>query len=76
MISGSSVQLQAWKQAEDGQGSIVRLFNPTARKASFTLTLPGGTKQVKMNLGRYELATYRLSTTGKTLRAEELMEHC
>jgi len=75
MISGSSVQLQAWKQAEDGQGSIVRLFNPTARKTSFTLTLPGNAKQLKMNLGRYELATYRLSRSGKTLRAEELMEH-
>ncbi|MHC4887408.1 MAG: glycosyl hydrolase-related protein, partial [Planctomycetota bacterium] len=72
-ISGGVVQLQAWKRAEDGKGTIVRLFNPTPRKAAFTLTLPGGAKK-PLILGRYELVTYRLSPSGKAFKGEDLME--
>lgn len=48
-VSGDVVQLTALKQAEAGQGLVVRLFNPTAQGQTATVTLPGTSKTVDLH---------------------------
>jgi alpha-mannosidase len=53
-----AVQLAALKPAENGQGLIARLFNPTAQTRQATLHL--GEEWLKFELAPYELQTWQL----------------
>ena len=41
ILSDNVVQITAFKQSEDGKGFIVRMFEPTGRPRTTTLTIPG-----------------------------------
>jgi alpha-mannosidase len=73
-LSDDCVQLSAMKRAADGDGFILRLFNPTARRRRATLAVPPLGLQAQLLLGPYELATCRLSPKRRTLRPDGLME--
>ena len=55
----SPVILTALKPTEDGEDTLLRLFNPTAEKASVTVTCPTLALSERLTLGVYEAATYR-----------------
>jgi alpha-mannosidase len=55
-VSGDVVQLIALKQAEAGQGLVVRLFNPTAQAQTATVTLSGASRT--LTLRPFEVVTY------------------
>jgi len=73
-LSDNTVQLSALKQAADGDGYVVRLFNPTASKRTTTVAVPSlGVKQ-KQTLGAYEIRSLRLDPSQKTLCEGDLLE--
>ncbi len=72
-LSDAAIQIPALKPAEDGQGLIVRLFNPTAQERSTVVRLPSTTLEVTLN--PFEIRTYRVidKTWSQTNLIEELI---
>jgi len=68
------VQLQACKQAEDGDGWILRLFNPTAVARNTRLRIPAAGVDMPVRLGHYELKTLRFDREGHTGYEADLIE--
>ncbi|HBL41094.1 MAG TPA: alpha-mannosidase, partial [Ruminococcaceae bacterium] len=56
------VQMTAFKKAEAGRGSVIRLFNPTADKQ--TATLKFNEKTARVCFGKYEIKTVLLDENG------------
>jgi hypothetical protein len=56
----SPVILTALKRSEDGQDTLLRLFNPTAAEAAVTVKCPSLDLCETLPLGVYEAATYRV----------------
>ena len=73
-LSGDVLQLSALKQAEDGKGFIVRLFNPTGKRRSATLTLPALKVKQRVSLGPYEIATLRVCPSSGKVVSTDLIE--
>ena len=64
VLSDSVLQLTALKQAESGNALIVRIFNPTDRPQSATLSLPTLGRKVPVKLGGYEVRTWKIPRSG------------
>jgi alpha-mannosidase len=60
-LTGEAVQITTLKQAESGEGMILRLFNPTDRPQSTTVSF--ATASRKVTLVPFEICTYRLDIT-------------
>ncbi|MFH2002776.1 MAG: glycoside hydrolase family 38 C-terminal domain-containing protein [Planctomycetota bacterium] len=74
-ITDSAVQVTALKKAEKSNHLIIRLFEPTGRPRSFTLTLPFIGLRTKVSLGAFEIKTLRIDTKkGKSMEVD-LMEN-
>lgn len=74
VLSDNVVQMAALKEADSGDGLIVRLFNPTERPRATTLAFPAiGLRPQKLRLGKFEIKTLRLSRAG-ALTETDLME--
>lgn len=56
------IQMTAFKQAENGDGSIIRLFNPTGENQSATLCL--NDKKLKLEFTKFEIKTVLLNENG------------
>ena len=61
-LTGDTVQMAALKRAEDGNGYIVRLFNPAPVPAAVTLTAEGHSCEV--SFGKFEIVSLRLTADG------------
>ncbi|HEX42833.1 MAG TPA: alpha-mannosidase [Phycisphaerales bacterium] len=73
VLSDDVVQIMAIKQAENGRGLIIRLFEPTGRGRTTTLTLPALKKKIRVELGGFEIRTLRIDPrTGKHVDADLL----
>ncbi len=71
LLSGNSVvQWTALKQAEDGNGWVVRLFNPTAQAQ--TATLQFADTEAALTFGAYEIKSLRYQNG--TLHETDLLE--
>ena len=55
-VTGDAVQLTTLKKAENGEGLIVRLFNPTILEQATTVNFPGTSKAVTFR--PFEIRTY------------------
>ena len=56
----SPVTLTALKKTEDGEDTMLRLFNPTANQTTAAVTCPALGVSETLPLGGYEAATYRV----------------
>ncbi|MGZ4886690.1 MAG: glycosyl hydrolase-related protein, partial [Candidatus Aminicenantales bacterium] len=74
VVDGPAVELSAFKKAEDGNGLIVRLFEPTGKSRAVTLGLPAFGVRKKVRLGGFEVKTLRFSPRTKTWAETDLME--
>ncbi|MGG6309421.1 glycoside hydrolase family 38 C-terminal domain-containing protein [Paenibacillus macerans] len=74
-LDDEAVQVAAFKRAEDGDGYILRLFEPTgqARKTSLSVPLLGLREEIRLN--GFEIATFRIDAKAGTLSVSELCEH-
>jgi len=74
-LSGRTVQLVALKRAHDGDGFIIRLFNPTARRSRTTLTMASGKHIIPLTLGAFEVRSLRYQPQSGQFADVDLMEH-
>ncbi len=56
------IQMTAFKKAEDGNGYVIRLFNPTDEKHSASLCF--GDRKAQFNFTKYEIKTILLDENG------------
>lgn len=71
-VEPENVVLAAMKGAEEGVGTILRLFETQGRAAQATITLPGG-RTLATPIAAWELKTLRLASDG-TVREVSLLE--
>jgi alpha-mannosidase len=72
-LSDDVVQLTALKQAEDGNGFVIRLFEPTGVARQTTLSVPSHDLSVTVELGGFEIKTLRLDTEAGTITEADLL---
>lgn len=73
-LLGGVVQVAAFKQAEDGKGYIIRLFEPTGQPRSTILSVPSLDLSVSLRLRGFEIKTFRLDPVARKLVETDLME--
>lgn len=69
------VQLTAFKQAADGDGHILRLFEPTGTARQTVVKLPPLGMAFPVSLTPFEVKTFRLDVSAKTLTETDMMEN-
>ena len=75
-LSDRAVQLTALKRAEDGSDLIVRLFEPTGRRRTTTLSVPSWDFRMPLQLQPFEIKTLRINLrTGRSTEVCLLEEH-
>lgn len=74
-LTDKVVQIAAMKQAEDGKGLIVRLFEPTGRRRKTNLVVPWANMKHAVTLGGFEIKTLRIDTRKGKVVEVDLMEN-
>ena len=74
VLDDPAVQLTAFKKAEDGDELIVRLFEPTGRGRSTTLSLPHLELKHSVRLAPFEIRTLAIDPSSRRVREVNLME--
>ena len=67
--------LSAFKEAEDGNGHILRVFEPTGRARETVVNLPPLGIRQPVSLGAFEVKTLRLFPGAKALVETDMMEN-
>lgn len=74
VLSDDVVQLAAMKEAQDGKGFILRLFEPTGTPRATTLSLPALGLSLDVRLGPFEIKTFRLEPQTRKFIECDVME--
>lgn len=74
VLSDDVAQMAAAKRAEDGNGLIVRLFEPTGQERTVTLSLPFCGMKEEVTLSPFEIKTLRIDPEKKTVVETDLLE--
>lgn len=74
LLSDDSVQMTAFKKAENSGNYIIRLFEPTGQKRSTVISLPAIGIEKTVEMGKFEIKTLKLDLEEKTLFEVDLME--
>jgi alpha-mannosidase len=75
VLSDPVVQLAALKRAEDGNGLIIRLFEPTGVERTTELDMPFLQARTKVSLKGFEIKTLRYLRKTKEFRNVDLLEN-
>lgn len=70
LLESEIIDCTAFKKAEDGDGFILRLFNPTEKEQTATVEWKG--EKTKVSFGKYEIKTLRLNESG--VKETDLLE--
>ena len=73
-LDDNVVQMPVFKRSEDGEGYIVRLFEPTGVARSTTLSIPALGIQQEVSLTPFELKTFWVDPESKRLTEADLLE--
>ncbi|SFA73988.1 alpha-mannosidase [Cohnella sp. OV330] len=73
-LEGDRAVLTAFKQAEDGDGYIVRLYEPAGAPGSALVRIPSLGIEERVELGAFEIKSYRTNPTGGGWRECSLAE--
>ncbi len=73
-LGDDAIQVTAVKRAEDGNGIIVRLFEPTGQRRETTLRLPGLDMEKTVALDAFEIKSFRVLPEQKQWQACNLIE--
>ncbi|GGD77550.1 glycoside hydrolase family 38 C-terminal domain-containing protein [Paenibacillus nasutitermitis] len=74
VLDDETVQLAAFKQAEDEKGYMIRLFEPTGIKRSTVLRIPAYHIEQQIDLNAFEIKTLRFNPEPGTITEGQLME--
>jgi alpha-mannosidase len=73
-LSDDTVQVAAFKQSEDGDGWMIRLFEPTGQSRSTILSLPCLSIEAQIELSPFEVKSLFIDHQTNTLIETNLME--
>jgi len=73
-LSDDTVILGCWKRSEDDDAWIVRLFEPTGKARTTTLSIPALGVKTKVKLGRFEIKTLKIDPRRKRVVEVDLVE--
>jgi alpha-mannosidase len=73
-LSDRTVQMTCFKCAEEGDDLIVRLFEPTGRARSTTLSLANPSVRTRIEVGPFEIKTLRINRRTGSMREVNLLE--
>jgi alpha-mannosidase len=73
-LSDGAVQITVLKKAENSAGLVIRLFEPTGRRRTTTLSLPFAAAQTKIALGPFEIKTLVFNPQTRAFAAVDLLE--
>jgi alpha-mannosidase len=73
-LSDPVIQMTAVKKAEDGDGLILRLFEPTGQPRTTTLELPFAGASTEVHLNGFEVRTLHFDLASKQFKAVSLVE--
>ena len=74
LLSDDIVQVTAFKQTEDGQGYIIRLYEPSGQPRTTTLAIPALNLTESVTLGGFEIRTLKVDPEMRSLVQTDLME--
>jgi alpha-mannosidase len=74
VLEGDAVQMTAFKRAEKGRGYAIRLFEPTGRKRSATVSVPPLDLKKRVDMGPFEIKTLILDDAAKRIDEVNLLE--
>ncbi len=74
VLSDRAVQVTAFKRTEHGDDLIIRLFEPTGRHRTTTLSIPCAGAKTQVKMAPFELKTLRLSRRTRRFREVSLLE--
>ncbi len=74
VLDDDVVQVSCLKLAEDGDDVIVRLFEPTGQARRTTLSLPFIGVKTRVELGPFEIKTFRVSRRTRKVTEVDLLE--
>jgi len=66
--------MTAFKKAEEGEDLILRLFEPTGRPRTTTITLEAVGLKARLRLGPFEIRTLRIDSGAGEARDVDLLE--
>jgi len=74
VLNDDTVQIAAIKKATTNNDIIIRLYEPTGRRRSTTLSLPILGKKIKIDLKPFEIKTLRIHPRTKKITEVDLLE--
>ncbi|HQN01904.1 MAG TPA: alpha-mannosidase, partial [Candidatus Hydrogenedentes bacterium] len=74
VLSDNTILMTAFKGAENGEGFVVRLFEPTGTARSATLYIPSLGVEQSVALKPFEIKSLRLLSGENSLREVDLLE--
>jgi alpha-mannosidase len=74
VLSDRVIQVTAIKRAEDNGDLIIRLYEPTGRRRSTTMSIPFADAKTKVTLGPFEARTIRFSPRTSRFTVVDLLE--
>lgn len=75
LLNDHVIQVTAFKQSEDGKGFIVRMFEPTGRPRTTTLSIPGWEIEIPLEFSPFEIKSLFLESETKFVCETDLMEN-
>lgn len=74
ILDDNAVQMTVFKKAERSEDYIIRLFEPTGKSRSTTLSIPFYQICQKIHIGKFEIKTFKLDIKNGKLIETNLME--
>lgn len=74
ILEDDSIQLSAFKKEEEGDGYILRLFEPTGSGGTTTVSLPAYGIRHEVSLNGFEIKTFRVHSSSRMLEEVPLCE--
>jgi alpha-mannosidase len=73
-LSDDALQITAFKQSEDGEDYILRLFEPTGQDRTAQLSIPVLNTQEEVRLQAFEIKSYRINAKNGNMQECDLLE--
>jgi alpha-mannosidase len=74
ILSSDTVLLSAAKQAENGEGLALRLFEPSGKAQTVMVRLPWADMEIEVQLNPFEIRTYLVDPARRTWKMVNLVE--
>ena len=74
IVQDKAIEISSVKQAEDGRGIIVRLFESTGKRRRITVEMPAIKKRIKTEIGAFEIKTLKIDPTRRSYSELNLVE--